>query len=204
MTDPPRSPTQDDDPDLVSPVVRRKSRQKSSTRNLVEWLIVIVVAVALAVVIKTYLVQAFRIPSESMSPTLMVRDRVLVNKLSYDLHDVNRGDVVVFSRPSALPNRPDDPDDLIKRVIALPGESVTARDGSIYIDGKRLKEPYLDDSVKTYNLDNPVTVPDGHVWVMGDNRTNSEDSRFFGPVDADTIVGRAFMIMWPPGRMGAL
>lgn len=171
---------------------------------MVEWLIVIVVAVALAIVIKTYLVQAFRIPSESMTPTLMIGDRVLVNKLSYDLHKVNRGDVVVFTRPPGLPSAPGDPEDLIKRVIALPGESVMARDGSIYINDKRLDEPYLKKSVKTYNLDNPVTVPSGQVWVMGDNRGNSEDSRFFGPIDADTIVGRAFMIMWPPGRIGAL
>ncbi|HTN99314.1 MAG TPA: signal peptidase I [Microthrixaceae bacterium] len=206
MIDKPNSPAEDNGPDPtpVNPVVRKKGKPKSATRNMVEWLVVIVAAVVLAIVIKTYVVQAFRIPSESMSPTLMVGDRVLVNKLSYDAHNLNRGDVVVFTRPPGLPASPGDPDDLIKRVIALPGESVVAKDGSIFIDDKKLSEPYLKDSVETYNLDNPVTVPKGQVWVMGDNRMNSEDSRFFGPIDSDTIVGRAFMIMWPPGRIGAL
>lgn len=204
MIEQPPNPSQDDGPEIAAPVVRRRGKQKSPTRNMVEWLIVIVVAVALAVLIQTYLVKAFRIPSESMATTLMVGDRVLVNKLSYDLHDINRGDVVVFSRPPGLPSKPGDPEDLIKRVIALPGETVVARDGSIFINDKRLDEPYLDKSVRTYNLDNPVTVPKGQVWVMGDNRTNSEDSRFFGPIDQDTVVGRAFMIMWPPSRIGAL
>lgn len=206
VIDKPNSPAEDNGPDPtpVNPVVRKKGKPKSATRNMVEWLVVIVAAVVLAIVIKTYVVQAFRIPSESMSPTLMVGDRVLVNKLSYDAHNLNRGDVVVFTRPPGLPASPGDPDDLIKRVIALPGESVVAKDGSIFIDDKKLSEPYLKDSVETYNLDNPVTVPKGQVWVMGDNRMNSEDSRFFGPIDSDTIVGRAFMIMWPPGRIGAL
>ncbi|MGB3411340.1 MAG: signal peptidase I [Microthrixaceae bacterium] len=216
MTDPPSSPDEgsgedsgehsgeDSGEDLVAPVVRREGKQKSSTRNLIEWLGVIVVAVVLAIIIKTYLVQAFSIPSESMSTTLMIGDRVLVNKLSYDAHDLNRGDVIVFARPPGLPAKPGDPADLIKRVIALPGETVVAKDGSIYIDGKRLDEPYLEDSVDTLDLDNPVAIPKGQVWVMGDNRMNSEDSRFFGPIDDDTIVGRAFMIMWPPSRIGAL
>jgi signal peptidase I len=188
----------------AAPTSRSSAARRSSTRNLVEWVAVIVGAVVVALLIKTFAVQAFRIPSESMVPTLEVGDRVLVNKLSYDAHDLHRGDVVVFERPPGLPAGPDDPKELIKRVIALPGDTVVARDGSIYIDDQRLDEPYLSDTATTYNLDEPYTVPEGQVWVMGDNRTNSEDSRSFGSIDADTIVGRAFMIMWPPGRIGAL
>ncbi len=190
--------------DTVAPRGRSSGSRKSSTRNLVEWVAVIVGAVIVALLIKTFVVQAFRIPSESMVPTLEVGDRVLVNKLSYDAHDLNRGDVVVFDRPSGLPAGPDDPKELIKRVIGLPGDTIVAKDGSIYVDDRRLDEPYLSDAASTYNLDEPITVPEGQVWVMGDNRTNSEDSRSFGPIDADTIVGRAFMIMWPPGRIGAI
>ena len=190
--------------DPVTPRVRSSAARRSSTRNLVEWVAVIVGAVIVALLIKTFVVQAFRIPSESMVPTLEVGDRVLVNKLSYDAHDLNRGDVVVFDRPPGLPAGPNDPTELIKRVIGLPGDTVVARDGDIYVDDQRLEEPYLADEGGTYGLDEPVTVPEGQVWDMGDNRAHSEDSRAFGPIDTDTIVGRAFMIMWPPGRIGAL
>lgn len=201
-TTPAAEPVAPSEADTARSVSRAK--QRSSTRNLLEWVAVIVGAVLVALLIKTFVVQAFRIPSESMVPTLEVGDRVLVNKLSYDAHGLNRGDVVVFERPPGLPSGPDDPKDLIKRVIGLPGDTVVARDGSIYIDDQRLDEPYLPENIATYNLDVPVTIPEGEVWVMGDNRTNSEDSRVFGPIDDDSIVGRAFMIMWPPGRIGAL
>jgi signal peptidase I len=139
-----------------------------------------------------------------MVPTLQDGDRVLVNKLSYDAHDVNRGDVVVFHRPPNLVAAEGDPEDLIKRVIGLPGETVTSRDGVVYIDDRRLTEPYLPEGTTTFNLDAPITVPDGHVLVMGDNRGNSTDGRSFGPIPIDSVIGRAFVIMWPPGRMGAL
>lgn len=201
-TTPAAEPVAPSEADTARSVSRAK--QRSSTRNLLEWVAVIVGAVLVALLIKTFVVQAFRIPSESMVPTLEIGDRVLVNKLSYDAHGLNRGDVVVFERPPGLPSGPDDPKDLIKRVIGLPGDTVVARDGSIYIDDQRLDEPYLPENIATYNLDVPVTIPEGEVWVMGDNRTNSEDSRVFGPIDDDSIVGRAFMIMWPPGRIGAL
>jgi len=181
-----------------------------STRGLVEWAVVIVGAVVLAVVVKTVLLQAFYIPSESMYPTLQKGDRVLVNKLSYRLHDVNRGDVVVFERP---PNETaTDIPDLIKRVVGLPGEEVVIEGGSVYVDGQKLDEPYLPDGVtttadgapNTCAREEPCAVPDGTVWVMGDNRGDSKDSRYFGPVDEGSIVGRAFVIVWPLGRWGML
>lgn len=161
-------------------------------------------AILVALIVKTVFVQAFRIPSESMDPTLIKGDRVLVNKLSYRLHDVNRGDVVVFDRPENLPGGPDDPQDLIKRVIGLPGDTLYARDGVVYVNDRPLDEPYLPEGTSTVNMDQPVTVPEGQVWVMGDNRGNSQDSRVFGPIPEDSIVGRAFMLMWPLNRIGSL
>lgn len=173
-------------------------------RNTLEWLAVFIVAIVLAVLIKTFFVQAFRIPSGSMEPTLMIGDRVVVNKLSYRAHEVNRGDVVVFHRPPRAPSGPGEPAQLIKRVIGLPGETLVARNGQIFIDDKRLVEPYLPEGTPTYDMDNPIKIPEGQIWVMGDNRTHSGDSRYFGPIDIDSIIGRAFLKIWPPGRFGTL
>jgi len=179
-------------------------------RSAVEWVAVIVGALVVALVVKTFLFQAFYIPSGSMEPTLEKGDRVLVNKLSYDLHDVNRGDVIVFEL---------DPDevgtdgikDLIKRVIGLPGDVIETRDGVVYINDEPLDEPYLAEGTVTGSTSdgqNPSierqTVPEGHVYVLGDNRSNSADSRYRGPIPIDSIVGRAFVLFWPPGDVGSL
>lgn len=168
-------------------------RKRSSMRNTVEWVAIIGAALVAAVVIKTFLIQAFYIPSASMEPTLNIQDRVLVNKLSYRLHDVHRGDVVVFERP---PNDRGQIRDLIKRVIGLPGETVEGRDGTVYVDGRPLQEPYLPTGTVTTDF-GPKQVPDDYVWVMGDNRGNSSDSRVFGPIAQSTIIGRAFIRVWP-------
>ena len=184
---PPDQP--EDDPPGEPP-----ARKKDGVRNLVEWVVIIGGAFLVAFVVKTFLIQAFFIPSGSMLPTLHEDDRVLVNKLSYDLHGVNRGDLVVFERPegeSAGQIR-----DLIKRVVGLPGERIEQRDGDVYIDGHLLEEPYLADGTETTNLE-PQTVPEGHVFVMGDNRGDSMDSRVFSAIDEDLIVGRAFVRVWP-------
>jgi len=202
----------DDDTDT------RRRGQPSTTRSLIEWILVVAGAVAVALLVRLFAVQAFYIPSESMEPTLEVNDRVLVNRLSYKLHDVNRGDVIVFEKPESLvtPAGPNEIKDLIKRVVALPGESVVFQDGNVYIDGRQLDEPYLPAGTVTQTgpggvtwthrctIDDPCVVPAGTVWVMGDNRSNSEDSRWIGPVDQDLIVGRAFVTVWPPDRLGGL
>lgn len=178
--------------------------------TIVEWASVIAGAIVLALVVKVFILQAFYIPSPSMYPTLKVGDRVLVNKLSYHLHDVNRGDVVVFERPpseeaSTIP-------DLIKRVIGLPGDAVTFQNGHVFINGEQLAEPYLPTGVTTTadfapnrcTAEAPCLVPAGDVWVMGDNRNDSKDSRYFGPIEQSTIVGRAFVIVWPFNRVAWL
>lgn len=157
------------------------------------------VAVGVALIVRAFLVQSFFIPSGSMIPTLKVHDRVLVNKLSYRLHDVHRGDVVVFERP-ANTGSSDDIKDLIKRVVALPGDTIDFKDNRVLINGRLLDEPYIDPSIpsvkKTWPM--PFTVPAKMVFVMGDNREDSRDSRYFGPIDEKLIVGRAATTFWPP------
>jgi signal peptidase I len=178
-----------------------RRRMSRSTRSAIEWVAVIVGALVVALVVKTFLIQAFYIPSESMVPTLDVGDRVLVNKLSYSTGDVSRGDIVVFARPGG-PGA-DGIADLIKRVVALPGETVEGRDGHVYIDGARLEEPYLPAGTQTSTFP-PYTVPPDHVWVMGDNRGSSDDSRRFKSVPMDDVVGRAFVVIWPVGALDTL
>ena len=170
------------------------------TRNALEWAVVLVGAVLVALLLRASLFQAFYIPSESMETTLSINDRVLVNKLSYRLHDINRGDIVVFARPD---DQQGEIRDLIKRVIGLPGETIEARDNVLYINGQRLIEPYLDDNVVTADF-GPTVIPDDEVFVMGDNRTESYDSRVFGTVSEDRVVGRAFVLFWPLNRLGSL
>ncbi len=172
----------------------------SLARNLLEWLAILVGALVVALLVTRFLVQAFFIPSLSMFPTLDENDRVLVNKLSYDLHEVNRGDVIVFER---LANQGGDIKDLIKRVIAVGGDRIEAREGLVYVNDALIDEPYLASGVKTTNLD-AQTVPPGHVFVMGDNRGDSRDSRFFGPLPEDLIIGRAFVKVWPVTELGLL
>jgi signal peptidase I len=187
----------------------------------VELPLLLVVALVLSLVVRAHVAQAFYIPSASMEPQLEVGDRVVVSRTAYRLHDVRRGDIVVFPSPGSAPDdrnvvervgsdlleavaiRKPGEDELIKRVVGLPGETVGARDGQVVVDGRRLEEPYLSDEVVTLDF-GPVTVPEGHVFVMGDNRSNSSDSRVIGPIDLDTIVGRAVARVWPPDRTAFL
>jgi signal peptidase I len=175
-------------------------------RWVIEWAVILMGVLLCTVLLRTYVIQSFYIPSPSMVPTLAVGDRIMVNKLSYDLHDVHRGDIVVFKRP---PLEMQDFPDLVKRVIGLPGENVSSKDGHIYINGKPLNEPWLPNSPSSYtgalpddqhpqfNMPGPVKVPADEYFVMGDNRTDSEDSRFFGPIPKSLIVGRAMAVVWP-------
>lgn len=182
----------DDDDDL--------ELRSDATRNALEWAVVLVGAVLVALVLRAALFQAFWIPSESMETTLLINDRVLVNKLSYKLHDVHRGDVVVFVRRD---DEPGEYRDLIKRVIGLPGDTVESRDNVVYVNGAKLVEPYLDPGITTSNF-GPIPVPEDQVFVMGDNRNESFDSRNFGTIEEDRIVGRAFVLFWPVNRVSWL
>lgn len=177
---------------------------------LLELGLVFLCAMVVALLIRAFALQTFSIPSESMVPTLQVGDRVLVNKLAYTMGGgIERGDVIVFARPkNDVSEDPNAPDDLIKRVIALPGEVVEARGGIVYVDGKPLDEQgddgYLPSDIVTNNVPMPVTVPPGQVFVMGDNRERSRDSRFFGAIAEDSVVGRAVAVVYPFSRAGSL
>lgn len=196
----------------------RPADQEERRSFLRELPILFIVALAVAIVLKTFVVQAFFIPSSSMEPTLEPGDRVLVQKVVYG---PDRGDVIVFSDPQGRPGpdrgivggfvhwlsstlgieRPEH-EDFIKRVIGLPGETVELRDGRLFVDGVRIREPYLKGAVDTRDY-GPVKVPEGALFVLGDNRLNSNDSRFgLGFVPVDKVVGRAFAIVWPPSRVG--
>jgi signal peptidase I len=173
----------------------------------------ILAVILCTVLLRTFVVQSFSIPSLSMYPTLKVGDRVIVDKLSYDLHSVHRGDIVVFRRP---PLEDQEYADLIKRVIGLPGETISSKNGHVYINGKQLNEPWLPPGPQSYtgalpgdahpqfNLPGPVKIPAGEYYVMGDNRTDSEDSRYFGPISGSLIVGRAAAVVWPLSQIKGL
>jgi signal peptidase I len=198
---------------------QRKGRKGSFLREIP---ILVVVALVIAILIKAFLVQAFYIPSGSMEPTLVPGDRVLVNKVVYRFGDVHRGDVIVFQNPdqTLLPKRnwlgaalhwlgeglgfeqPEN-EDLIKRVIGLPGDSVESRDGQVYVNGRKLDEPYLAPGTTT-SMSQTWHVPSGDLFVLGDNRGNSADSRFFGFVPRTDVIGKAFVIIWPPSDAGGL
>lgn len=164
-------------------------------RLVLEWVGVIAMAILLATVVRQVVFQSYFIPSGSMLPTLQIGDRILVDKLSYDLHPVHRGDIIVFAKPASDVGDPS-VHDLVKRVIGLPGDRIAAAGGHVYINGKLLKEPYLPSTAPTYDLP-PEVVPKGDVFVMGDNRTDSKDSRFFGPISEKLIVGRVVLIFYP-------
>lgn len=195
-----------------------------SLRELVP---IVVAALGLAILIKTFLVQAFYIPSISMEPTLVPGDRILVCRICALFDDVTYGDVVVFSDPDPRPDaqrgivggilhwlgegigvaRPEH-DDFIKRVVALPGDTWEMSDGVLFVNGRRVPEPYVAEERDTRRF-GPEVVPDGMLFVLGDNRAHSGDSRWqppagLGYVPEDKVIGEAFVIAWPPGRIGGI
>jgi len=200
---PPAAPVELDD-DGTRP--RWAKQHRVTLRGAIRVVVVLAVAMLLAVLLRLYVVAPYYIPSASMEPTLhgcpgCNNDHVLVDKLSYKAHGIRRGDVVVFHRPKDWKVSENV---LIKRVIGLPGDTLTARNGVVYIDGLALEEPYLNHACQSGTINfpqKPVVVPDGQTFVMGDNRCDSTDSRIFGPVPDSTVIGRAFMIIWPLGRL---
>jgi signal peptidase I len=153
-------------------------------------------AIIIALLIHVFLAQATRVYGQSMEPNLHTNQRLVIEKLSYHFHGPRRGDVVVIRDPGGSPEL------LIKRVIGLPGERITVTDGRVYIDGTPLDEPYL--AQPTQGGGRSWIVPPLNVFVMGDNRGASRDSRIFGPVPLDYIVGHAVVRYWPPEQVGIL
>jgi signal peptidase I len=206
-------PDQDPDPAAHAPG-QGKDDEKSSNRWIVELVGVVVVAIVIAVLLRTFVVATYSIPSGSMEPTLQVGDRIVVDKLSYHLHGVDRGNIVVFSTPPDEDCAGPPVADLVKRVIGLPGEMISLNDGNVYINGHLLPEPFLpldlrDDTYpgpdsNAYSLKHPYRIPSGDVYVMGDNRPNSCDSRYWGPIPESAIVGKVDLRVWPLSRIGFL
>ena len=219
-------------PPFAESIERGGGRPESAKAFAKEVPFLVVVALLAAFLVRTFVFQAFYIPSPSMGcegcpvHTLEIDDKILVSKLSYRLHDPRRGDVVVFecppqatcaskTRSSNVAVRafrfvgervglvPPSTEDYIKRVIGLPGETVEGRDGDVYVDGRLLEEPYLNEAVVTRDF-GPVLVPPDSLWVMGDNRQNSGDSRAFGPIKRDSIVGRTILRLLPLRRTAFL
>lgn len=214
------------DPD-TGPSAHEQDDSDPAWRFFREFGILTLTALVIAILIKTFLIQAFFIPSGSMEPTLMPDDRILVNRLAYRFGDIERGDIIVFADPTPSQQdrgvvgsllhwlgegvgvvRPAD-DDFIKRVIALPGETWEIRGGVAYVNGRRLDEPYVNQADLDTRSFGPETVPDGMLFVMGDNRNHSGDSRFpppagLGYIPIDRVIGQAFVTIWPPSRAGWL
>ena len=174
-------------------------RPRRRARALAQTAVTILVAVLLALLVRAFAFQTFWIPSASMTPTLGVYDRVLVQKAFFSWRDVREGEIVVFSHPP-LDNCPGPQGDLVKRVIALPGQTIYSSGNSIYINGRLLAEPYLPQSdplgPPIASRQHPYRVPAGEFYVLGDNRSDSCDSRYWGPVKGSTIIGKVILVWW--------
>jgi signal peptidase I len=203
-----------------------KARKKSTGGSLVELVVIVAVALGLALGIQAFLVKPYRIPSESMVPTLEIGQRVLVNRLGNNFGEPEIGDIVVFNPPLGAdtneqcgnPEKPDSapcdrPVDqrsdvnFIKRVVAGPGDLLEIRNGLVVRNGRRADEPFVNNTCngdigRGCTLDTAIRIPPDHWFMMGDNRGESADSRFWGPVPRDWIIGQAFATYWPPKRIG--
>ncbi len=212
-----------DTPDARTPADSGSPEGKKQLPFWLELPLLIGITLVVAVVIKTFFFQAFYIPSSSMEDTLMINDRVLVNKITYEIGDISRKDVIVFDDPRGGFEQPDEgavdsavrnlfesiglaapQSEFIKRVIGLPGDIVEAVDGDLLVNGVAQVEPYRKNAERPIPDFGPVTVPEGDLFVMGDNRSASQDSRFFGPIPIDTVVGKAFVIIWPMDRWSGI
>ena len=184
----------------------RTGESKNFLGGVLEFIVMLVVVLVCAFIVRAFVVAPYEIPSGSMEQTIMPGDMVLAEKLSFMVKgdDVQIGDIVTFRDPEN-PQRT-----LIKRCIARGGDTIDLQDGKVYLNGIELIEDYVTEP--TYPLETaageiieyPYTVPEGYIWVMGDNRTKSSDSRYFGAVPETSVTGRAFAIYWPLGHMGSL
>jgi signal peptidase I len=200
-----------------------RSKKKSTSGSLIELVTIVAIALGLALGIQAFLVKPFRIPSGSMEPTLDIGQRVLVDRVTKHFSSFHRGDIVVFKPPkgadtdncgvnhpatepcpTATPQKSET--NFIKRIVGVPGDRLKVLAGRVYIDGKPLKEPYIrpDATCELCNEPQAITVPPGSFFMMGDNRGQSADSREWGPVPKNWIIGTAFFTYWPPGRIGTL
>ncbi len=180
--------------------LRRERQKKKRKAGLAELVVTIVVAVALVFgVVRPFIIEAYRIPSESMVPTLEVGDRVLANKFIYHFTDPEPGDIVVFDSVAT-----GDDQTLIKRVVGVAGDEIRVQGGILYVNGEPQDEAYLNEDLPFVGFYGPTELPEGSIFVMGDNRGNSADSRVFGPLPLENVKGEAFARFWPVGKIGGL
>jgi signal peptidase I len=188
----------DSGPAEASP--QRPRQRKRLRRALAETAVIIVVAVLLAGLVRTFAFQTFWVPSASMTPTLGVYDRILVQKAFFTWHDVREGDIVVFSHPPLDQCPGPQEGDLVKRVIALPGQTIYSSGNSIYVNGRLLAEPYLPRydplGPPIASSQHPYRVPPGEFYLLGDNRSDSCDSRYWGPIEGSSIIGKVVLVWW--------
>jgi signal peptidase I len=196
-----------DDPEAVgddsaSPAPKSRSR---ALRQAIEWVVVIVLAVVLALLVRSYVVQTYYIPSGSMEPTLQVGDRILVIKLAYRVTSPATGDVVVFKAPpdEATACGSDGVVDLVKRIVAVPGQVIVSKGNRIYVNGKLLQQPWTHKALLGKPIDRQIIKPDQY-FVLGDNRPNSCDSRVWGQVPRSDFIGKAVLVFWPLHDFGTL
>ncbi|MDD3519912.1 MAG: signal peptidase I [Actinomycetota bacterium] len=171
-------------------------KEKSRSKELLSYLIVILCAALVSILFRIFLFEPFIVPSPSMEPTLMVNDKVIVNKFSYKYFGIERGDLITFHSPI------DNNKDLVKRAIAFEGETITLKDdGSIYINDEKLERDFYNPNDKPIYREESYKIGKNEIFVMGDNRNNSYDSRYFGPVMETEVFGKVFFIYWPPSRI---
>lgn len=185
--------------DRKGPKEREKPRKKS--REGLRFLLALLATFALLFgVVRPFIVEAFYVPTESMVPTLLINERVLANKFIYDFVEPDRGNIIVFKGK----NEDGEEMNLVKRVVGLPGDQVAVQNGVLFLNGMPQRESYLNPDLPDESSFGPMWVPPEHVFVMGDNRADSADSRVFGPVPEKNIVGEAFLRVWPPSRLALL
>ena len=198
---------------MRNPIDRLTHRLPRSWRIAIDWVVTIVGAVAIVLAIKAWVVNPYRIPSSSMEPTLhcagaglgctaQFSDRVLANRFIYHFVEPKRGDIVVFETPQAARRNCGAGGTFVKRIVGLPGEVWELRAGYVYIDGVRLRESYITKDRRNGESNPPYRIPKDEYYVMGDNRPNSSDSRFWGPVKGDRIVGKAWLLYYPFSEFG--
>jgi signal peptidase I len=170
------------------------NKKRVILKEFLTYAIVVLTAIISATLIRSFIIEPFIVPTPSMEPTLKVGDKVLINKIAYKIKPVRKGDIVAF-------NSPIEEKDLVKRVIALEGEEVTlTSEGEIYVDNVKKVESYLPAGSNISYLNQTIALGENEVFVMGDNRNNSYDSRFFGPIQEESIFGKFMLIYWPPSR----
>jgi signal peptidase I len=214
-------------PVRTKPNAKAQKQSKSTTNSLIELVVIIAVAVGLAFLIQAFIVKPYKIPSGSMEPTLSVGQRVLVNRIGTHFSEPKIGDILVFHPPEGAKEGICGPvahtvtpggaacsqavskesgETFIKRVVAGPGDTIYIKEGHVYLNGKREKDSYIRECGESSecNFPTPIKIAPGHWFMMGDNRGNSEDSRFWGPIPTAWIIGEAFATYWPPDKIGGI